>query len=162
MLMIKLLENDTLLNAEFALNQANCSNIIELCEKYIKLLTEYREELYKFRGAPEINLFQATSLARELAEQTRKSIRSAVEMTTRERNHTESLLKSFTAISGYEAVKTFNQLEYKGFTDWELRANQVRLENDVNNEKITLQEAVETASLLRREAYISYKTTFFS
>lgn len=150
--------NDNLLQAEQAMKKATCDNIIELCENYLLLLNEYRDELYKFRGTPEINLQESSPLARELIDQTRKAIRSAVEMTTRERNEIERLLDSFTLISGYDAVKTFNQLEYKGFSEWELRANEVRLKTDINNERLTLQEAVETASLLRREAYIKYKT----
>lgn len=162
MKILKLIENNNLCNAKLALDQANSSNIIELCEKYLKFLTEYRDELYKLRGTPEINLVQSSTLARELAEQIRKSIRSTVETTTQERNHTESLLKSFTAISGYDAVKTFNQLKYKGFNNWELCANQVRLENGNDIESIKLQEAIETASLLRREAFITDKTTFFT
>ena len=127
MLITELLVNEDLLRAEYNLNQADSSNIIELCRNYLLLLTEYRNELYKLRGTEEINLQQASPLARELTEQVRKAIRTAVEITTRERNQTESLLESFTSISGYEAVNTFNQLEYKGFADWELRANEVRL-----------------------------------
>lgn len=159
MLITNLLVNEKLLQAEQALKKATCDDIIELCEKYLLLLTEYREELYKFRGTPEISLQSSSSVARELIDQTRKAIRGAVEMTTRERNETESLLKSFTTISGYDAVRTFNQLEYKGFSEWELRANEVRLKTDTNNERFTIQEAVETASLLRRQAYVDYKTT---
>ncbi|HSK72183.1 MAG TPA: hypothetical protein VK892_10840, partial [Pyrinomonadaceae bacterium] len=146
MLITELLVNEDLLRAEYNLNQADSSNIIELCRNYLSLLTEYRNELYKLRGTEEINLQQASALGRELTEQVRKAIRTAVEITTRERNQTESLLESFTSISGYEAVNTFNQLEYKGFADWELRANEVRLKNDTNNERLTVQEAVETAS----------------
>ena len=159
MLITNLLVNENLLQAEYALKKATCDNIVELCEKYLSLLNEYRDELYKFRGTPEINLQASSVFARELVDQTRKAIRNAVEMTTRERNEIESLLKSFTTISGYDAVKTFNQLEYKGFSEWELRANQVRLKTDTNNEHFTIQEAVETASLLRRQAYVDYKTT---
>jgi hypothetical protein len=151
--------NENLLQAERALKKATCDNIIELCEKYLSLLYEYREELYKFRGSPEINLQSSSSLGRELVDQTRAAIRNAVEKTTRERNETESLLKSFTVISGYDAMKTFNQLEYKGFSEWEMRANEVRLKTDTNNERFTVQEAVETASLLRRQAYVEFKTT---
>jgi hypothetical protein len=158
MLIAHLMVNEKLLEAEQALKKATCDNIIELCEKYLLVLTEYRDELYKFRGAPEINL-QSSSSASETIEQTRKALRTAVEMTTHERNKTESLLRSFTTISGYDAVKTFNQLEYKGFSEWELRANQVRLKTDTDDEHLTIQEAVEKASLLRRQAYIDYKTT---
>lgn len=156
-----LLANKRLLDAKSALDRANVGDIIELCENYIKLLTEYRDELYAFRGTPEINLIQANSVDREKAEQSRKSLRTALEFTTQERNHTELLLKSFTAISGYEAVNTFNQLEYNGFSDWELRSNRIQSGQAVES-GLNIQEAVETASLLRRNAYLTDKTTFFA
>lgn len=160
MLIVKLLVNENLLNAEYDLNRANSGNIVEHCRNYLLLLTEYREELYKLRGTPEVNLQQSSTLARELTEQVRKAIRSAVEITTRERNQTESLLKSFTSISGYEAIETFNQLKYKGADNWELRAGGARHKNSADAELMTIQEVVETAGLLRREAYIADKTTF--
>jgi hypothetical protein len=160
MLIIKLLVNENLLNAESALNQADSGNIIELCRKYLLLLNTYRDELAKLRGAPEISLRQSSALARELTEQVRKAIRSAIEITTRERNQTESLLNSFTSISGYEAVETFNRLHYKGFDNWELQASGVRSERNAENELLSIQDAVETAGLLRREAYITKKISF--
>ena len=160
MLIIELLVNENLIKAEFALNQANSGNIIELCRDYLQLLTEYRDELYKLRGVPETTLPQS-SLARELVEQVRKSIRTAIEITTRERNKTELLLKSFTSISGYEVVDTFNRLKYRGFDNWELKANSVNSHNNGGFDQIAMQEAIETAGLLRREAYIAGKTIFF-
>lgn len=161
MLMLQLLVNENLLNAEIALNRAEGANLIELCRKYLLLLTEYRDELYKLRSSPEISLQQqASPLARELTEQVRKAIRSAIEITTRERNHTENLLESLTAISGYEAADTFNQLKYKGFDNWEMRASGVRVKGD-KDELMTVQEAVEQASRLRCEEYVANKTVFF-
>lgn len=160
MLIIELLVNENLIKAESALNTANCGNIIECCREYLRILTEYREELYKLRGTSEINLDQQSSLARELVEQVRKVIRSTVEITTRERNQTQLLLESFTSINGYEAVNTFNQLKYKGFENWELKANSVNSQNNGGFEQIAMPEAIEAASLLRREAYIAEKTIF--
>lgn len=161
MLILEMLFNEKLYKAESDLNQANSDNIIELCREYLQILTEYREDLYKLRGSPKINLQQSSGLARELVEQVRKAIRSTVEITTMKRNRTELLLESFTSISGYEAVDTFNQLKYKGFDNWELKANSVHSRNKEGFEQIAIREAVETASRLRREAYIASKTTFF-
>jgi hypothetical protein len=161
MLIVKLLVNENLLNAESALNKADCDNIIELCRKYLLVLNNYRDELSKLRGAPEISFQTSSSLARELTEQVRKAIRSAIEITTRERNQIESLLNSFTAISGYEAVDTFNHLQYRGFDNWELQASGVRSKTNSAEEIMTIQDAVKTAGLLRREAYITNKTAFF-
>lgn len=160
MFIIELLVNENLINAETALNRANSGNVVELCREYLQILTEYRDELYKLRGIPEINLAQPSTFARELVEQVRKAIRSAVEITTRERNQTELLLASFTTISGYEAVNIFNQLKFKGFDNWELKANSIYSQNNEGFEQIVMQEAIEAASLLRRESYIADKTLF--
>jgi hypothetical protein len=154
-----ILVNENLRNAELALEQANSENIVRLCQEYLLLLSNYRDKLYKLRGTPEICLHQTSRVARELVEQTRKAIRTSLEVTTKERNEVESLLKSFTTISGYEATETLNRLEYNGFSNWELRAGGVRLKNDVGDKRLSVQEAVETASRLRREAYIANKTT---
>lgn len=160
MLLLKLLKSDDLLNAESALKQAGVDNLVSCCENYLLLLGNYRDELYKLRGTPGISHYQPSPLAQELTEQTRKSVRAAIESTVRERNQTEALLKSLTCINGYDAVKTFNRLEYKGFAEWELGANEVRPKDNNNDERFTLQEAVEIAGLLRRTAYISNKTLF--
>ena len=160
MLIIEMLVNENLINAEAALNQAKSSNIVKLCREYLQILTEYREELYKLRGVPEINLQPPSALTRELVDQVRKAIRSAVEITTRERKQTELLLDSFTSISGNEAVDTFNRLKFKGFDNWEIKANAVYSQNNRDFEQINVQEAIEAASLLRRDSYINDKTLF--
>jgi len=160
MLIIELLVNENLIKAEFALSQANSSNIVELCRDYLQILTQCREGLYKLRGIPEINPQQPSKIGRELTDQVRKAIRSAVEIITRERNQTELMLESFTSISGYEATNTFNRLKYKGFDNWKLGANSVCSQKSGKIEKITILEAVDTASLLRREEYIKSKTVF--
>jgi 5'-3' exonuclease len=160
MLIVKLLVNEKLLNAESALNQADSGNIIELCRNYLAVLKEYRDELSKLRGAPEISFQKSSPLAREMTDQVRKAIRAAIEITTSERNLTESLLESFTSISGYEAADTFNYLRYKGFDNWEMQSGGVRPKETGEDAIIGIQEAVETASRLRREAYITQKVVF--
>lgn len=161
MQIIKVLISEKLTNAKFALNNASTVNILELCEVYLQLLNEYCDDLDQIKS-PEIALYQSSPLARQLNEQTGKAIQIEFELTTRERNKIDSLLKSFTTITGFDAVQTFNQLEYKGFTEWELRANEVRLKNDDNGEKMSVPEAIEIAGILRRKAYVIYKTTFFT
>ena len=161
MLIVNLLVNENLIKAENALSHANSENIIELCKEYLQVLSEYREELYKLQGVPEIDLEQPSALARELSVQVRKAIRSALEITTRERNQTESLLESFTSISGYQAIDTFNRLKYKSFDNWELGANSIRPNKNKNKDnQLTMQEAVDTASLLRRKVYIEQQIVF--
>ena len=160
MLTIDMPVNKNVIKAQSALSRANSGNIVKLCREYLQTLTEYRAELYKFREIPEINLKQPSELDRELVEQMRKAIRSAVETTTRERNQTEILLDSFITISGYDAVNTFNRLKYKGFDNWELKSGAVYSRNNGGFEQIAMQEAIEAASLLRRESYVRDKTLF--
>lgn len=162
MQIIKLLISEDLINAKFALKKANSENIIDVCQEYLRLLDEFLGKLYKLRGTPEVSLSPSSPFLREIIEQTRQAIRTEVVLTTREYNQTEALLESFISISEYEAVQTFNHFEYKGFKEWELRANEVRLKDDSNNEKLTAQEAVKIAGKLRRKAYANYKTTFLS
>lgn len=142
-------------DAKHALGSATSENIIELCKQYLALLAEYRGELHKFPGTSNISFSLESSLSPETIDNTRKAIRVAIEDTTRERNRTASLLHSFTAVSGYEAVKTFNGRKYKGHDDWTLSAGGVIFSNSTDGERMTVQEAVDTTSLLRREDHIA-------
>jgi hypothetical protein len=155
-----ILVNENLLDAKLAVKQANTENILQLCKDYLLLLSKYRDQLYKLRGTPEICLQQSTVMARELVEQTRKAIRTSLEVTTSERNEIEALLKTFTSINGFEATKTFNRLEYKGFDNWELRTGGVRLKDDIDGKQLSIQEAVKIAGNLRRKAYVDHKIIF--
>ncbi|MEP6923716.1 MAG: hypothetical protein ABI954_04555 [Pyrinomonadaceae bacterium] len=138
--------------------KATSENIIEYCQKYLGLLTAYRDELYKFRGTPEINQHQKSLVKRAAVDLVRQKIRTAVENCTSERNRIETLLKSFIVISGYDALETFNQHHYKGFSNWELKAGGLRFGGGTEADKISVQDAVATASLLRREEYLNPQT----
>jgi hypothetical protein len=142
--------------ARLALDSATSESIIELCKKYLALLTEYRVELYRLPRAPELNTRTMSSLSLEEVGDSRKEVRTAIEHTTQERNQVEALILSFTAVSGYEATATLNRLKYKGHDSWELRAGGVRWGDGTNN-RMTVQEAVEAASLLRREEHVAVK-----
>jgi hypothetical protein len=151
---------EKLRNARLALDGAVSDNIIELCKQYLTLLAEYRAELYMLPDKLELNIRSGTSQTREDVDGARKAVRAAIEHTTQERNRTETLLRSFTAVSGYEAAETFNRGKYQGQDTWELRAGGVGCV-DSPGTKMSVQEAVETASLLRREAHIA-KTAILS
>lgn len=142
-------------HARHALDKATSGNIIELCKQYLALLAEYRAELYKLTATSGSKRWPGPCLWED-GDNARKAIRVAIENITRERNRTEALLLSFTSVSGYEAVATFNGQKYKDYDDWELRAGGVvRLSGGTVGERMTIQEAVDTASLLRREAHIT-------
>jgi hypothetical protein len=140
--------------SKHALNKANSENIFARCKHYLGLLAEYRSQLYELQEVPGAPQQKAPSALPEGALD-RKAIREAIETTTRERNKTQLLLLSFTTISGYEAVEIFNERKYEGHEDWELRASGVKFRGPENGDLMTIQEAVDLASLLRREAYIA-------
>ncbi len=158
MKMINLLINEDLLKAELALEKASADNVVELGKGYLEKLKEYREQLHQLGGLPEISFAQQSKLGRELIEQSRKAVRSAIEVTTNERNRVEGLIESFTLVNGWDAASTFNRLKHKGSTDWELSGSEVRVAS--NGERMSVVDAVETASRLRREAYINEKVVF--
>ena len=148
------LENK-LCRAADAFDTATTDNIVELCKQYLALLAEYRAELYKLPGTLGVNQWSGSFLWEDIAN-VRKTVRAAIEKTTRERNGTEALLLSFISVSGYEAVETFNEQKYMGHDDWELRAGGVsRFSRDMVVETMTVLEAVDLASLLRREEHIA-------
>ena len=145
-------------HARRALDEATSENIIELCKRYLALLAEYRSELHKLPVTPGINLRSGSSPSREEVDNPRKAVRDAIENTTRERNRSAALLRSFTAVSGYEAVETLNRRKYKGHDDWTLSAGGVRVSGSTDDHRMTIQEAVDTTSLLRREEHIALST----
>lgn len=139
--------------ARHALNKANSENIVDLCKRYLALLDEYRRQLYELGKSGVSRPPASSSSVEDLA--ARKSLREAIEKTTRERNRTELLLLSITTVSGYEAVAMLNQREYEGHKDWELRSSGVKFTGSSVDDLMTIQEAVDLASLLRREDHVT-------
>jgi hypothetical protein len=143
---------ESLSKARLALGRAVSGNIVELCKQYLGLLSLRRAELYKLPDR--LGLRSRLTLAAETDGDVRRAIRSAIEYTTQERNRTERLLLSFTAVSGYEAVQTLNSEKYLGRDDWELRAGGVACVGSPG-QRLSIREATETAGRLRREAYVT-------
>ena len=133
-----------------ALNRATSENIIELCKQHLALLDEYRGRLYELQP---VLRQQPPTIPEDFPD--REAIREAIEKTTRERNRIQVLLLSFTTVSGYEAVEVFNQRKYEGHEDWEIRASGVRFRDGDDGDLMTIQEAVDLASLLRREDQVT-------
>src|SRR2546423_5732820 len=146
---------EKLQHAKHVLRRATNENIIDVCKQYLALLAEYRNKLYELQGTPGVQQQAQSSSSPEDTHDTRKTIRAAIENTTKERNETEMLLFSITIVSGYEAVETFNRLKYKGRNDWELRASGVKFSGGTDRDLLTIQEAVEIAGLLRREEHVA-------
>lgn len=159
MKIINLLINEDVLKAATELESANIDNVVERSREYLEMLSQYRNELHELGGIPDIGFAGQTRLGRELVEQSRKAVRAAIELTVGERNRVESLLQSFTLINGSDAAETFNRLRHKDMTGWELSGGSVGVSG--NGERISIEEAVATAGLLRRTAFINDKITFF-
>ena len=136
-----------------AVNTATSENIIEQCKQHIALLAEYRIQLYTLQYLSGERQQSTASVSEDLPD--REAIRAAIETTTHERNRTQVLLLSFTTVCGYEAVEIFNERSYEGHDDWELRAGGVRFHGGDNSDLMTIQEAIDLASLLRRKDYVA-------
>ena len=146
---------DKLHAARLALDGSTSENIIELCEQYLALLEAYRDELYKLPDVLDLNLSAAPASSRAGVIGNRSAVRAAIETTTTERSRTQSLLKSFTELSGYEAVETLNRLRYRGRDDWKLNSGGARYGDNVDDRITTIQEVIDTAGLLRREEHVA-------
>lgn len=144
-------------HARDALKKASRENIIELCQQYLAVLAEYRSKLYELQWTSRTSRTHKrfASASPEDPGLTRKTIRAAIENTTKERHGTEMLLLSFTTVSGYEAVEIFNRQKYEGRNDWELRSSGVKSAGISGGDLMTIQEAVDLAGLIRREAYLA-------
>jgi hypothetical protein len=141
-------------HARQALNGATSENIVALCKQYLGLLADYREQLYELANSGFRQKSAPSSSTKDLAG-ARKSFRAAIEKTTQERNRTELLLLSITTVSGYEAVEVLNRRNYEGHSDWELRSSGVKSTSNSAQDLMTIQEAVDLASLLRREDHVA-------
>ena len=141
-------------HAKDALKRATSENLVELCKGYLAALAVYRSKLYELQWTSRTRQPSASS-SPEPTVPTRKTIRAAIENTTKERHETEMLILSFTTLSGYEAVELFNRQKYQGHEDWELRSSGVKSTGVSGGDLMTIQEAVDLASLLRREEYVA-------
>ena len=142
-------------HARDALKRASRENIIELCKQYLAVLAEYRSKLYELQWTSRTHQRFTSGSTEEDPGLTRRTIRAAIENTTKERHGTEMLLLSFTTVSGYEAVEIFNRQKYEGRDDWELRSSGVKSAGISGGDLMTIQEAVDLASLIRREEYVA-------
>lgn len=155
MKLVNILINEDLLFAQTAFERAEAGDIVELAGIYLGLLKAYRDQLRSLGGIPQLDYAMRSAIAKELVEQSRSAVRSAIETTTSERNRVEALLESFTLISGWEAAITLNEMRYDNTDDWALVGSDVR--SELTNEHLSVQEAVAVAGALRRKAYADRK-----
>ena len=130
-------------------------DVVAHAESYLLLLEEHIVRLRDLKGIPRAGDAMQSPFARELVEQIRGTMRSAIEHATSERNRIESLISSFTMVSGWNAVETFNLLAYRNACDWELIGTHVRTISQGAN--MSISDAVLDAKRLRREAFFDYR-----
>jgi hypothetical protein len=152
---VRSLVNKQLLQADADMRAGSPDDVVANAEEYLLLLEEYVVRLRDLKGIPRTGDAMASPFAAELVEQIRGAVRSAIEHATSERNRIESLLSSFTMVSGWSAAETFNLLGYKNACDWELIGTHVRTISQGAN--LTVTDAVVEAKRLRREAYFEYR-----
>lgn len=152
---VRSLVNEQLMRAEADMRGATPDDVTEQAEGYLQMLDKYLIQLRDLKGIPRVKDAGESPFARELVEQIRGSVRSAIENATSERNRIESLISSFTMVTGWSAVETFNLLGYRNACDWELIGTRVRSVSEGATMSVT--DAVLDAKRLRREAYFENK-----
>ena len=149
------LVNKQLRQADADMRAGTPDDVVAHAESYMLLLEEHIVRLRDLKGIPRTSDAMQSPFALELVEQIRGAMRSAIEHATNERNRIEALISSFTMVSGWAAVETFNLLAYRNACDWSLIGSQVR--NISKGATMTVTDAVLEAKRLRRESYFDYR-----
>ena len=152
---VRSLVNEHLLQADADMRAGTPDDVEANAEGYLLLLEEYVVRLRELKGIPRTGDAMESPFAAELVEQIRGAVRSAIEHATSERNRIESLLASFTMVSGWSAAETFNLLGFRNACDWELIGTKVRSVSRGASMSVT--GAVIEAKRLRREAYFDQR-----
>lgn len=155
MSIVRTLVNKQLIQAEADMRAGTPDDVVAHAESYFMLLEEHLVRLRDLKGIPRNGDAMQSPFARELVEQIRGAIRSAIEQATTERNRIESLISSFTMVSGWSAVETFNLLGFRGACDWELIGTHVR--SISQGADMSVNEAVLDAKRLRHESYFDLR-----
>ena len=155
MSIVRSLANKQLIQADADMRTGKPDDVVAHAEAYLMLLEEQIARLRDLRGIPRNGDAMQSPFAMELVEQIRGAMRSAIEHATNERNRIEALISSFTMVSGWSAVDTFNLLAYRNACDWQLIGTHVR--NSSKGANMSVTDAVMEAKRLRREAYFEYR-----
>lgn len=146
---------EELRNAGSAFEAATSEDIIELGEKYLELLEEYYKKLCQHPGSSQGGLQPAPSSSWEAVHDIQQAIKDTLDRTVQEHKRVGTLLDSLIYLTGEEVIETLNRLEYKGRAGWKFGEGGV---TDGSGQALGLQEAVNIASLLRRQEYIENKS----
>lgn len=151
---IDMVLNARVIEAELALKQAPSDEVVDACRQYISALQEFRRQLRELRGLSATAGDPRSALAGELLAQARSAVRGILEIAVRETNRAETLLKLFTSINVHEAAVILNVCKYMGSGNWMANSSGVGYANGFDTGQMSVEKAVQTASLLRREAYV--------
>ena len=150
---LNLLIDHAVLKAEIELEDATAEDVIERAKVYFALLCAFRRQLQTFtqlsvRRAPmHLNGGPGTK------DRPVDPIATALEVVESELIRVDRLIDSFTTISAWEAAQIFNRVQYRGSSEWEAAANEVR--TVIGTERIPAESAIEEAGMLLREEYAS-------
>ena len=154
---VRSLVDKELTQAEADMRAGTPDDVVVHAEQYLRLLDAHLVRLRDSKGVPRIADAGQSPFARELVEQVRGAVRASIEHVTSERNRIESLIASFTMVTGWSAAETFNLLGHRGACDWELIGTRVRSASKGADMSIT--DAVLEAKRLRREKYFESEIT---
>src|SRR5687767_9143593 len=122
--------NKPLRQADDEMRKGTPDDVVEHAEAYLRLLEEHMNGLRKVKWDPSNGQVAQSSMAREITYQIRSAVRCEIEGTTSERNRVGTLIESFTMVSGWSAVETFNLHNFRNACDWELVGTGVKSISD--------------------------------
>ena len=142
---MNLLIDHEVLRAEIELEGASAENVVERARVYLALLLAFRKQLCDFAR------MSRGRYSNRPAEQTTDPFSTAIHVAESEILRVERLLDKFSTISAWEAAQIFNRLGYRGSSDWEAAANEVR--TTIGTERMPAESAIEEAGMLLRGEY---------
>jgi len=151
---IRHLINEEVAAAKGSLSESSADDVVHRCREYLESLAEYRAQLFRLSELPEIDDPLQTITAQKMVIQAKEAVSLAIEITVSETKRTQALLTSFTSTSILDAAETLNTFNYDGSTNWEASADGLRFSNGFVSGFLPTGKALETASRLRREAYV--------
>ena len=146
---MNLLIDHEVLKAEIELEDATAVDVLERAKVYFALLCAFKRQLQTFA---QMSAMRGPGTARSRpAERPVDPIATAIDVVESEIVRVDRLIVSFTTISAWEAAQIFNRVGYRGSSEWEAAANEVR--TTIGTERMPAENAVEAAGLLLREEY---------
>ena len=150
---LNLLIDHEVLKAEIELEDASAEDVIERAKVYFALLCAFRRQLQTFTRLSVVRGLKTSNGGAGPKERPVDPIATALDVVESEVIRVDCLIDSFTTISAWEAAQIFNRVQYRGSSEWETAANEVR--TVIGTERMPAENAIEEAGMLLREEYAS-------